>query len=450
MPGGCAEHAAIRCADNGGGISPQGFPRFMLCRMKNTSDAGYSRLGTLAGWALAGLYFTHAVITMTLARTDRLLPLREELRGWHYLVGGLLFLTALVRLWAWMREHPAPPAGLPGSAFAWGRALAFVALLLMLGAPILGLFYAWADGLPVHFGPLDVPPGMGRDRAVWQATGYFHSGLGFMLVVLNLATVLTAAWFRLRFRHGLLTGFPPGHGAFAFLGLSSTVFAFATFRSPDPGPMAVAIFWGIAASWFVLTWALHRSRRSVQRNAAISPLARGMSAAGALALVAIGSYGPHALFKVVPFASEADVAVANGVEWHATPAIADLRAQPVADFEREVEERTFKWCSFCHNMQPGGEQHKVGPNLYNIIGQKAGTVPGFGYSDAMGKARDGGLVWSEEAIARYIADPQAAMPGTSMIISSGPIPDRKEQAAVINILKRKTIPIPGPTLAPQP
>jgi cytochrome c2/cytochrome b561 len=412
----------------------------MLGRMTSHREQGYSRLGIASGWALAGLYLAHAVVTMTLARTDRILPLREELRGWHYLVGGLLFVTAIIRLWAWTRERPVPPAGLPGSAFVWGRALALVALLLMIGAPVLGLFYAWADGLPVRFGPIDVPPGMGRDRAVWQATGYFHSGLGFMLVVLNLATVLTAAWFALRFRHGLISGFPPGHGAFAFLGLSSTVYAFATFRSPDPGPVALAIFWAIAAGWWLLTWAIHRSRQPVARNASVSPLARGLAAAGALLLVIGGAYGPYGLFKVVPFASEADVAVADGVEWHAKPAIVGLRAKPADAFEREVEARTFKWCSFCHNMQPGGEQHKVGPNLYNIIGQKAGTVPGFGYSEAMGRARDGGLIWTEEAIARYIADPQADMPGTSMIISSGPIPDPREQAAIINILKRKTTP----------
>ncbi len=408
--------------------------------MTSHHDQGYSRLGIASGWALAGLYLAHGIVTITLARTDRLLPLREELRGWHYLLGALLFLTALLRLWAWLRERPAAPAGLPGSAFTWGRALALAALLLMLGAPILGLVYAWSDDLPVHFGPVEVPQGMARDRAVWQATGYFHSGLGFMLVVLNLATLLTAAWFRLRFRHGLISGFPPGHGAFAFLGLTSTVYAFATFRSPDPGPMAVAIFWAIAAGWGLLTFFIHRTRAPVQRTAAASPLARGLSAVAALLLVIAGAYGPYGLFKVVPFASKADVAVEDGREWHAAPAITGLAAKPADDFEREVEARTFKWCTFCHNMQPGGDQHKVGPNLYNIIGQKAGTVPGFGYSAAMGRARDGGLVWTEEAIARYIADPQAKMPGTSMIISSGPIPDPREQAAIVNILKRKTTP----------
>jgi cytochrome c2 len=67
-------------------------------------------------------------------------------------------------------------------------------------------------------------------------------------------------------------------------------------------------------------------------------------------------------------------------------------------------------------------------------------VPGFGYSAAMRRVRDKGLVWTDETKAAYVADPQAWMPGTSMIISSGPIPDPRVQAAVVNILKRETAP----------
>lgn len=401
---------------------------------------GYSRAGILAGWLLALLYLAHAGLTTTLARTDRALPLREELRGWHYLVGTLLFATALVRLLAWLRERPAPPPGLPASAFAWGRALAFVALLLMVFAPVLGLLYAWSDGLPVHLGPVTLPALVERDRVLWQATGYFHSGLGFMLVVLNLATLVTAALTSLRFRHGLVSAFPPGHGAFAFLGFSSTVYAFATFRAPEPGPVAVAVFWALAAGWALAAWALHRNRAPVPRSRAVSPLARAVAALGAVLLLGFGAWGPYGMFRVTPFAAPADVVAEGGVEWHVRPAVALAPLPPPDAFERQVEAETFKWCRFCHNMQPGGDQHKVGPNLHNIMGQRAGTVPGFGYSDAMRAARDRGLVWTDETLAAYIADPQRWMPGTTMIVSSGPIPDPKVQAAVVRLLKRATAP----------
>ncbi len=408
--------------------------------MTTHMSQGYSRIGILSGWALALLYLSHSVVTVNLARTDRALPLREELRGWHYLVGSLIFILALVRLWAWTKERPVPPGGLPASAFVWGRALALAALLLMLGAPLLGFAYAWADGLGVHLGPLQLPTLIERNRALWQASGYFHSGLGFMLMVLNLATLLSAGWLSLRFGHGLNRAFPPGHGAFALLGLSSTVYAFSTFRGPGPGPVAVGIFLAVVLAWALLARWLAGRRGLVPRSREASGAARRLAGLGAAGLLVAGAFGPYALFRVVPFEGEADVAAADGAEWHAAPAVARLGVAPADAFEAKVEADTFKWCSFCHNMQPGGEQHKIGPNLYNILGQRAGTVPGFPYSDAMEARRDAGLVWSEAAIAAYIADPQTYMPGTSMIISSGPIPDPKVQAAVVNILKRKTAP----------
>ncbi len=404
------------------------------------SPPGYSRLGVLTGWLLAGLYLVHAQLTTALARTDRALPLREELRGWHYVVGTLLFLAALLRLIAWLGERPAPPPGLPGSAFVWGRALALAALVLMLAAPLLGLLYAWSDGLTVRLGSFGLPALVGRDRALWQATGYFHSGLGFMLVVLNLVTLVTAALTSMRFGHGLLAAFPPGHGAFALAGFASTVYAFATFRSPEPGPVAVALFLGLVAGWAALARLRRRARPRPAVRADASRAARALAGAAAVMLLLLGASGPYAMFRVTPFSPPADVPAVDGITWHAKPALVSLSVAPPDAFERAVEAETFKWCRFCHNLQPGGDQHKVGPNLYNILGQRAGTVPGFAYSDAMRRAREKGLVWTEETLAAYIADPQRWMPGTSMIISSGPIPDPRVQAAVINILKRETAP----------
>lgn len=404
--------------------------------------AGYSRLGRLTGWALALLYFVHAAIVTQLARTDRALPLREEYRGWHYAIGAAILVAALLRLWAWTRERPAPPAGLPASAFLWGRALALATILLLAAAPILGLLYGWADDLPLRIGPVELPQLVGRDRALWQFTGYFHSGMGFMLILLNVATLLTALWTRVRFGRGLLSAFPPGHGAFAVLAMAVTVYAFATFRGPEPGPRAVAVYAAALGLVWLVTSFLHGGRATVRRSQRASGLAGALAATGALGLVALGAWGPHAMFKVTPFSRPETVAVADGVEWHTQPAVAYGYIAPADEFERKVEAETFKWCRFCHNFQPGGDQHKVGPNLYLIFGQRVGGVPGFGYSEAMERARAQGMVWTEENMAAYVANPGKFLPGTSMIISSGPIPDPRVQAAVINILKRETAPRP--------
>lgn len=64
-------------------------------------------------------------------------------------------------------------------------------------------------------------------------------------------------------------------------------------------------------------------------------------------------------------------------------------------------------CLACHAL----ERDRVGPRHCGLFGRRAGTVPGFAYSKAM---RNAGIVWSEESLDRFLADPLAAVPGTTM------------------------------------
>ena len=48
---------------------------------------------------------------------------------------------------------------------------------------------------------------------------------------------------------------------------------------------------------------------------------------------------------------------------------------------------------------------KTGPNLYGVVGRKAGTYEGFKYSDALIKLGEAGEIWTEDDLAQYIADP---------------------------------------------
>lgn len=73
-------------------------------------------------------------------------------------------------------------------------------------------------------------------------------------------------------------------------------------------------------------------------------------------------------------------------------------------------ESEFKKCKACHMVQaPDGTDiikgGKTGPNLYGVVGRKAGTAEGFKYSDALTKLGDAGEIWTQEDLEAYITDP---------------------------------------------
>lgn len=69
-------------------------------------------------------------------------------------------------------------------------------------------------------------------------------------------------------------------------------------------------------------------------------------------------------------------------------------------------EQIFNQCKLCHRIGDGAK-NLIGPVLNNVIGRTAGTYEGFNYSPLMKAAGQNGLVWSEDLIVQYIADPNA-------------------------------------------
>jgi cytochrome c len=67
-------------------------------------------------------------------------------------------------------------------------------------------------------------------------------------------------------------------------------------------------------------------------------------------------------------------------------------------------------CAACHTLREG-EKHNIGPNLHGVFGRKAGTAPGFDYSDALVQS---GLVWTPRALEAWLAEPASFVPGTTM------------------------------------
>ena len=74
-------------------------------------------------------------------------------------------------------------------------------------------------------------------------------------------------------------------------------------------------------------------------------------------------------------------------------------------------ERLFmRKCSSCHDHEKSGG-HGKGPHLWGVFGRKAGSIPGFEFSDAM---RDTGVSWGYATLNHYLTNTEDAVPGRLM------------------------------------
>jgi len=89
---------------------------------------------------------------------------------------------------------------------------------------------------------------------------------------------------------------------------------------------------------------------------------------------------------------------------------ASVLAVPLQAADIESGAEVFKKCRACHQVGPDAV-NAVGPVLNGLFGRKAGTVPGYTYSDAN---KASGKTWDEATFTDYIKDPKAAIPGTKM------------------------------------
>ena len=67
-------------------------------------------------------------------------------------------------------------------------------------------------------------------------------------------------------------------------------------------------------------------------------------------------------------------------------------------------------CSSCHDHEKSGG-HGKGPQLWNLMGRKAGSSPGFDYSDAMHQS---GHSWNFATLNYYLTNTEQAVPGRIM------------------------------------
>jgi cytochrome c len=99
-------------------------------------------------------------------------------------------------------------------------------------------------------------------------------------------------------------------------------------------------------------------------------------------------------------------------------------------------ERVFQRCFSCHSVDPIETARLQGPSLFRIVGRRAASVAGFEYSDAMKAKGTAGLVWTPEALDRFVADPEDLVPGTPMVVLP-PLRDAQERSDLIAYLESR-------------
>jgi cytochrome c len=90
-------------------------------------------------------------------------------------------------------------------------------------------------------------------------------------------------------------------------------------------------------------------------------------------------------------------------------------------------------CAICHTIDKGGD-NRLGPNLFAIVGKRAGTAPGFKYTNAFRTIAT--FEWTEGLLGPWIALPSVMIPGTAMGVFPG-VSDRDKDDIVAYVAAQK-------------
>ena len=91
----------------------------------------------------------------------------------------------------------------------------------------------------------------------------------------------------------------------------------------------------------------------------------------------------------------------------------DTRELITIDGDLERGRKLYLQCRACHSLKEN-EPHKIGPNLFKIIGSTAGSMKGYNYSDALSKSE---IVWTIENLDLWLEKPYEIIPGNKMVFS---------------------------------
>jgi len=103
---------------------------------------------------------------------------------------------------------------------------------------------------------------------------------------------------------------------------------------------------------------------------------------------------------------------------------------PAAAGAEDLEISFNDHCRECHSFVK--DDNRLGPSLYGVVGRKAGAEPGYAYTQSM---QDSGVVWNEATLDKWIADPDAVIPGNGMSPPYSGIADPAIRQRIIAFLK---------------
>ena len=81
--------------------------------------------------------------------------------------------------------------------------------------------------------------------------------------------------------------------------------------------------------------------------------------------------------------------------------------------ELALGERVYRRCYACHALEPG-RNTPAGPTLYGIVGKPIAAESSFNYSPALRRFAEHNGRWFPLLLDQFLADPEAAAPGTEM------------------------------------
>jgi cytochrome c len=108
--------------------------------------------------------------------------------------------------------------------------------------------------------------------------------------------------------------------------------------------------------------------------------------------------------------------------------MATLGASPAAAADVQHGKQLFQACAACHGQD--GKGGTLGPDLTGVVGRKAAALDNFRYSNAM---QHSNIVWDENNLRAYVADPQAKVKGNRMPFSG--VRNPKDADDVVGYLK---------------